>query len=136
MSISWDELLCGYEEDDITADHLANLKTLHEKINTLREKFGKPLSVSNAYRSKAHHLAIYKKKGITDEKKIPMKSHHLYGEAVDLAGPNVKAFKKWLLENEELLEEQGLYFEDFKYTKNWVHIQIVAPKSGKRFFIP
>jgi uncharacterized protein YcbK (DUF882 family) len=136
LSISFTELLCGYEEDDIPADHLANLRKLHEKINILRERFGKPLSVSNAYRSKEHHLKIYAKKGITDEKLIPMKSSHLTGQAVDLAGPNVKAFQKWLLANEELLGDLGIFCESFDYTENWAHCQIRMPKSSKRFFIP
>lgn len=134
--ITWKELLCGYKESDIPSDHLANLKQLLEKISILRTKFGKPLKVSNAYRSKKHHLDIYKKKGITDEKLIPMKSKHLYGQAVDLAGPNIKEFHKFLLDNIPLLEELGIYCEDFSATTSWAHCQLVAPKSDKRFFLP
>jgi hypothetical protein len=140
MSISFSELLCGYKESEIPAEHLANLKTLHEKISVLREKFGKPLTVSNAYRSKEHHLKVYAQKGITDEKLIPMKSKHLTGNSVDLSGPNTKEFQKWLLKNTNLLEELDLYLEDFSATNSWVHIQTVKfgsykPK-GTRFFIP
>jgi len=38
--------------------------------------------------------------------------------------------------NESLMVEIGLWFEDFKATPTWVHAQAVAPKSGKRFFMP
>lgn len=134
--ITWQEILCNYKESEIPDEHLANMKKLHEAVNKLRLAFGKSLLVSNCYRSLDHHLLIYKNMGITDKKKIPMKSKHLQGLAVDLAGPNTAAFKKFILANLKLVEELGLYFEDFSVTKNWVHAQLIAPKSGKRFFMP
>jgi hypothetical protein len=130
VSISFSELLCGYKESEIPAEHLANLKTLHEKINVLREKFGKPLKVSNAYRSREHHLAIYKKKGITDEKLIPMKSKHLYGQAVDLAGANIKEFQKWMLANTKLLEELGRYLSHC----HMVSLPVSCPDKWQKVF--
>jgi hypothetical protein len=135
--ISFTELLCGYKESEIPAPHLENLKTLHEKISTLREKFGKPLTVSNAYRSKAHHLAIYKKKGITDEKLIPMKSKHLSGNAIDIADPK-GVFHAWCKANESLLEELGFWLETRQ--GGWQHLQIVPfgsyIKGGTIWFNP
>jgi hypothetical protein len=65
-----------------------------------------------------------------------MGSKHLSGQAVDLAGPNIKEFQKWMLANTKLLEELGIYCEDFSATTTWCHCQLVAPKSGKRFFLP
>jgi hypothetical protein len=64
-----------------------------------------------------------------------MKSNHLFGRAVDFADGDGK-LKKWILENIKLMEEIGLYMEDFNATKTWVHFQINPPKSGNRFFKP
>ena len=120
---------------NLPVEHKANIEKLLVAVNILREQYGKPLQVTSGYRSLEQHLAIYAAKGITDKKKIPMKSKHLEGLAVDFADPK-GLLQNWILANEDLMEEIGLYFEDFAYTKNWVHVQIVPPKSGKRFFIP
>lgn len=80
-------------------------------------------------------MRIYKNKGITDPKKIPMKSKHLYGQAVDISDPNQK-IQAWCKSNEACLVSIGLWMEDFSVTTNWVHFQIVPPGSGKRWFMP
>lgn len=127
----------GYYKD-MDLEHYNNLLKLSEKINKLRETYGKPLRVTSGYRSLEKHLSIYAAKGITDQKKIPMQSRHLSGLAVDLVPVKepIEDFHKWIEDNVELLEEIGLWLEDFKYSKTWAHFQIVAPKSGKRFFVP
>jgi len=122
-------------KENLPKEHLDNLVKLHDAVNKLRLAYGKPLIVTSGYRSLAEHLAIYKAKGITDQSKIPMKSKHLSGEAVDFSDPDNR-LQIWILANEELVSSFGLWFEDFAYTKNWVHCQIVPPKSGKRFFKP
>lgn len=123
----------------ITApEHLENLMVLLVKINRLREAYGKPLRVTSGYRSMAKHLAIYAAKGITDQAKIPMKSNHLLGKAVDVVpvDDTIEQFHAFILANEPLLIEIGLWIEDLAYTKSWVHLQSVPPRSGKRFFQP
>lgn len=123
---------------DMDLDHYNNLLKLSEKINKLREAYGKPLRVTSGYRSKEEHLAIYAAKGITDQKKIPMQSRHLSGLAVDLAPVKepVSDLQKFIKNNVALMQEIGLWFEDFSKTPTWVHAQIVPPKSGKLFFLP
>ena len=80
------------------------------------------------------HLRIYKEKGITDKNKIPMKSKHLTCQAVDIA--DAKFFlTNWCKENEEVLKEIGLWCEDDVTVKR-LHLQIVPPTSGKRWFKP
>ena len=61
--------------------------------------------------------------------------NHLFGKAVDFADGNGE-LKKWVLNNMKVMEDAGLYMEDFSATKTWLHVQIVPPKSGKRFFKP
>jgi len=36
----------------------------------------------------------------------------------------------------DIAKKYGIYFEDMRWTKTWLHCQIVAPKSGKRIYIP
>jgi hypothetical protein len=78
-------------------------------------------------------LRIYAAKGITDKAKIPMKSLHLRGAAVDIADPSGKLML-WCKSNVDILEQVGLWCEEG--TKGWVHFQSQPPRSGKRFFLP
>lgn len=131
-----DELLKGKVElGDLPEDHRANLAILLERINKIRSAYGKPMTVTSGYRSMEDHLRIYREKGVTDQSKIPMKSRHLSGRAVDI-GDGDKKLKEWILDNVALLESVGLWCEDFSTTDNWVHFQTVPPGSGKRFFMP
>jgi len=127
----------GYYKD-MDLEHYNNLLKLSEKINKLREAYGKPLRVTSGYRSLEKHLAIYAAKGITDQNKIPMKSKHLEGLAVDLVPVKepVSDLHKFIKNNIALMQEIGLWFEDFSKTATWCHVQVVPPKSGKMFFLP
>lgn len=120
----------------IPKDHWDNLNKLQEAVNELRVAYGKPLTVSSGYRSLEEHLRIYKDKGITDKNKIPMQSKHLSGLAVDLVAKDIKDFQEFIKDNQDLCEKLSLFFEHFDATPTWVHCQIVAPKSGNRFFYP
>lgn len=133
--------LCKYPFDKVNPKKIARMRTSFlPKINKVRALFGKSMICTSGVRTLADHLEIYRKKGITDPKKIPMKSKHLEtiedAFAGDFGGPNVKALQQWCLDNVKALEEIGLWCEDFKYTPTWVHFQDVPPASGKRFFIP
>jgi len=134
--VSMNELLNGkYKLEDQSEEIQNNLKILLEKINKVRLLYNKPMSVTSGLRSMEDHLRIYHNKGIYDDSKIPMKSKHLYGEACDISDPR-QELQKWCLANIDKLEEIGLWMEDFSATSNWVHMQIVPPKSGNRFFKP
>lgn len=130
-----EELLKGVKLESLPAEHQANLLKLLEKMNIIREKYGKPMTVSSCYRSMEDHLRIYREKGITDKSKIPMKSNHLSGLACDISDPK-QELQAWTKANVELMEELGFYMEDYSATKTWVHYQLVKPKSGNRFFKP
>lgn len=134
--IKREELLKKVKEEDLTDVQKKNLPILLERLNKLRTAYGKPLSVSSGVRDMKDHLRIYAEKGITDQSKIPMKSKHLSAEAGDLVAKDIKHFQQWIKDNEDLMEEIGLWFEDFSVTLTWVHAQIVPPRSNKRFFLP
>lgn len=133
--ITLKELLQNTPQDSLDPETAQNLQVLFDRINVIRKAYNKPMRVSSGLRSLAHHIEVYRKKGITDPSKIPMKSKHLFGQAVDISDPN-KDLQKWVLANVKLLEDTQLWCEDFSATPNWVHFQTVPPKSGKRFFLP
>lgn len=139
--LSIDELLNNkYKLEDQSDEIQANLAILLEKINKIRTSWGKPMTITSGLRTIDDHLRIYKdiakKKNIVfDKTKVPMKSKHLYGQAADVSDPDQK-LQAWCLKNEKLLEEIGLWMEDFSATSNWVHFQILPPSSNKRWFLP
>lgn len=137
--ISLKELLCGVDFNSISKDHQANLMNLLQIMNKVRQAYNKPMIPTNSYRTMKHHLEIYSKKGITDPKLIPMKSNHLFGNAVDISDPK-QELQAWCKANEPLLKSLGLFLEDFSKTLNWCHFQIVpygSYKEGKSiYFMP
>jgi uncharacterized protein YcbK (DUF882 family) len=122
--ISMSELLKGKKEEDLPQETRDNLQKLLVVINKVRALYGQPMIVTSCVRTMEEHLAIYAKKGITDKSKIPMKSKHLYGLAVDISDPDRK-LKEWCLQNEAALREIGVWMEAFESTPNWVHFQCV-----------
>lgn len=120
---------------NVSSEIKANIEKLLIAVNKMRLAYGKPLQVTSGYRSLEDHLAIYAAKGIIDQSKIPMQSNHLKGLAVDLVplSGSVKEFQDWIIKN---YADKDLYFEDFEYSKSWVHAQLPAPKSNNRFFKP
>lgn len=128
MRFTLDELLQAgnhkWKKSEIDAVTLRNLEDLIRKVNALN--YPDPMRASSCLRS------------LKDQKRInpsAMGSSHLYGAALDISDP-VGNLAKWLTINSQLLAYNGLWMEDPKYTKGWVHLSIYAPKSMKRFFIP
>ena len=132
------------EPDALDPDKLSNEQDLLEKVNQIRTKWGKPMTVTSGIRTLADHLRIYAAKGITDQSKIPMKSKHLenmtQAAAVDIADPGLE-ITKWLKDTDEgkqALEDADLFCEDGN--SNWVHFQNKPFGSykpgGTRWFKP
>lgn len=135
MSISMSELLNHkYLLEDQSDEIQANLLILLDRANKIRDAWGRPMTATSGLRTMADHLRIYAQKGITDPAKIPMKSHHLFGEAVDILDAQLE-LTAWLKgDGATIAEDIGLWFEEGN--ANWVHMQIVPPKSGNRWFLP
>jgi hypothetical protein len=130
-----EELLKGAGAEP-TEEQLSNLENLRAKINLVCLKYSKVMIPSSGLRSMKKHLSIYAKKGITDKSKIPMKSKHLFGHAVDIRDKN-RDLAKWCHENEDFLRSTGLWLEDTDQTPTWVHFQSVPYGSwneGKSIF--
>lgn len=127
--ISMQELTMGRDQrypKDFTKEVQANLKVLHEKINIVREKFGKPMIVSSGWRSPEINAST---------PGAAKASKHLVGLAVDIYDKDGVLWK-WVIENLQLMQDLALYIEDKRFTNTWVHFQIGPPKSGKRIFKP
>ena len=134
--ISRDELMSGFDFDSLPSNQQYNIGVLLDRVNKIRTLWNKPMIVTSGYRSMEHHLAIYAAKGITDQSKIPMKSKHLIGAAVDISDPD-GSLKKFVKNNNyKVLEDAMLWMEDESTTHGWLHVQIFAPMSSKREFMP
>jgi len=129
------ELLSGADFDTLDENIQSNLYELLNRVNKIRSAYGKPMYVTSGFRTMQHHIEIYAKKGITDLRKIPMRSLHLSGCAVDFSDPKHE-LQKFITENVPLLESVGLWVESFSFTRSWVHLQWKQPLSGRRFFMP
>jgi uncharacterized protein YcbK (DUF882 family) len=124
MAISIQELNPhGY---DTTPEQDANLATLFDRINKVRDAWGKPMIVTSGLRSQADQQRI--------NPSAP-KSKHLLGAACDIQDTD-GSLAQWVKDNMTLMEKIGFWFEDFNHTKGWVHFQVLPPASGNRVFIP
>lgn len=138
--ISMAELLHGARLQDQEQSIQDNLVILHDRVNQVRDLYGKPMTCTSGLRTRADHIRIYKAKAAKagkpfDEKKIPWGSMHLKGGSGDF-GDADRDLQKWCLENEAKLAEIGLWMEHFDDTPDWVHFQITPPASGARWFHP
>lgn len=114
----------GYEKD---------LDNLIKRANKLEWAWGKKFVITSGLRDLKDQYRIYAAKGITDKSKIPLKSKHFYCQALDIEDSDGELYK-WILGQEKLLAEIGLWVE--LKTDGWVHIQIKPPGSNKRYFLP
>lgn len=113
-----------WKESQVDAITLRNLDDLVRKVNALN--YQPAMYASSCLRS------------LKDQQRInptALGSSHLYGCAVDIADPKGE-LAAWLRKNQHLLVAYGLWMEDPRYTKGWVHLSSYMPKSGNRFFIP
>lgn len=122
--ISREEILMGrdkeYPLDDLQK---ANLEKLLVALNIVRKTYGKSMIVTSGYRPPG----INKKIGGAKS------SSHMTLEACDFRDTDGE-LAKWCLANIAVLEKAGLYMEDPRYTKGWVHLQ--TRKTKRRVFIP
>ena len=127
--ISKSEILMGRDTkypSDYTKEVSDNIDKILEPLNIVRKRYAKPMYVSSGWRP----LAINSRLSNAGKK-----SNHIKGLAVDFKDTD-GSLRKWVIDHIEWLAGLGFYFEDFRWTKNWVHFQLIAPKSGRRIYIP
>lgn len=123
MYFSEKEMFCKYDPKTLPDGIISNLMELRARLNQLG--FKPPRVFTCTYRSPEHNARVGGAK----------KSSHLTGCACDIADADGK-LAEYILSNVSKLEELGLYAENPEKTKGWVHLQTVAPKSGRRIFKP
>jgi len=115
--------------EDLDTDIQKNIEVILDKINKVREKYGKPMKVNDGLRI----LAGYTGSGSKT-------SNHFKGAAIDIDDNDSGDFAKWCIANLSFLAQTGLFMEDFRWTNgkgmSWVHFQCIPPGSGKRVFVP
>jgi hypothetical protein len=124
-----DELLKGRDKQypqEYTAEISTNLDRLLIQMNLVRAAYGLPMIVDSGWRPAAINSST---PGAATH------SNHMKGLACDISDPDGK-LRAWVLANLPLMQKLGLYFEDFRYTKGWVHFAIAPPASGKRISVP
>lgn len=129
VAISKYELLKDRDREyasEYTKEISENLDKLLIPLNKIRSAYGKAMIVSSGWRPSAINA---KTPGAA------AKSNHLLGLAVDIVDTDGKLWE-WVMQNLQLMKDLGVYLEDKRWTKGWVHFQIVAPKSKKRIFVP
>lgn len=127
MAITRNEILMGREKDaPLTGIMEVNLEKLLRAVNKFRAVYGKPMKVTSGYRPAAINATV---------PGAAKKSNHMACLAVDFADSDGK-LAEYCLNNLKLLEEFGIWLEDPAFTKGWVHMQVVPPRSGNRIFKP
>jgi uncharacterized protein YcbK (DUF882 family) len=124
-----EDLLKGRDKsypNDYTQEISDNLDKLLIVLNKVQDAYGEKLEIESGWRSPAINAATPGAATL---------SNHMKGLAGDIKDPKGKLMN-WCLENLQLMKELGIYFEDFRWTPTWTHMQIIAPKSGNRIYIP
>lgn len=129
--ITIDQFLMGRDKASPIDDEMrTSAQHLLSKINEFMEHFYKANPnaqrvVTSGYRPAAINAKVGGAK----------KSHHQACRAVDLSDSD-RRLANFCLDNLQLLADLGLWIEDPRWTRNWVHFQLVSPASGKRVFVP
>lgn len=104
-----------------------NLAVLLDRLNIIRGVWGKPMIITSGYRNPEKNASIGGAKN----------SAHLFCQAADISDPKGD-LGEWLLQNQEVLEEVGLWMEAPHKTNTsrgrWIHLQ--SRPANNRVFEP
>ena len=129
MAISKKELLMGRDvqyASDYTQDISDNLDKLLIPINKIRDLWNTPMTVNSGWRPPSVNAST---------PGAALSSKHMLGLAVDISDTDGSLWT-WVLQNLQLMSDLGIFIEDRRWTKSWVHFQLGQPKSGHRIFVP
>ena len=112
-------------EMELTEDIKTNAAIICEKANQLMAAFGEDRGLRSGWRPAAVNHAAGG----------AMRSRHMTGQAIDVEDDDGR-LDAFCEQNIGLLEQLELWLEDGAATPTWCHLQCVATRSGRRFFIP
>lgn len=113
-------------DEELTDDMRKDAQITVDRANQLLARFGQGRDITSGWRP------------IEVNKLVPgaaQFSNHTKCCAVDISDPHGD-LDQWCLDHPAILEDIGLWLEHPSSTKGWCHVQIVAPRSGKRVFFP
>jgi hypothetical protein len=111
---------------DFTGEIACNAAATVAKINQFLQRSGFDGHVNSGWRPPALNAAT---------RGAARHSRHMQALACDLHDADAH-IDQYCLDHPELLEELGLWQESPGSTPGWCHLQIVAPASGHRVFLP
>ena len=116
----------GLASPEVTNDAMRLLMSVNELLADFKDREPDWIErMTSGYRSPEHNAKVGGSKA----------SNHMSGKAIDISDYD-RRLARYCVSKPEKLAEYGLYCEDPRATKNWVHFQTCPPKSGARFFIP
>lgn len=130
--LSWKELACRdrmrttYPMDWRTDP--TRLPRLCAAFEAVRAIWGQPIPIDSAYRTRAHHRAIYKTLG----QPAPMGSQHLEGRALDMRPPEgvtVWTFFEAIVALAKARPELGIRYVKGYFSQGFVHMDV---RPGER----
>jgi len=135
--ITVEEYLKDAGPDDLTETIHANAQVTVDRCNILLERAAaSSYNVLNSgWRSRAFNASLH---GASKASK------HLSAEAADISDPD-RALSDWCISHKDALVEIGLWLEHPAWCYKaypdglivkWIHVQIIQPKSGRRFYRP
>lgn len=144
-----DELIDPVLRRDLPLEHALNVNMLWYKVSLFRAACRIPFSINTpvtpnrGYRTEEMHRQVYSKINANRVStglmpvQTPSKSMHLFGAACDIADPQER-IQMWVRAHEDWVRKMGIWFESFRSTPTWVHMQIYPPASGPEdiYFIP
>ena len=111
-------------EAELTDVMRTNAGVIIERANAMLVDFGEDRALRSGWRPQAVNDAT---------PNAARASRHISCQGIDIADEDGR-LKAWI--TPQILERFGLYMEFGKATPTWVHVQCVAPGSGKRILFP
>jgi hypothetical protein len=132
--VTIEDILMGRAKfEELPEEHQKNMEELVEKINKFFEGYTWPKQLPKKVNDGYRRPQDSPKNGSAT-------SWHFKGAAIDLDDDASGITWKYVWENRFKLKKLGLYVEHPCWTNHkggsWIHLQIRAPRSGKRFFVP
>lgn len=115
------------KSSELTTEVKANAEALLPVVNAFLDDIGwtGKRIVNSGFRSAAINAAT---------PGSAANSLHLRGAAIDIKDDG--SLRDLILANLDKAKIHGVWFEDFRWTKNWCHVQHTPSHSGHRIYIP
>ena len=132
----------GNDTDGLTGDVIARLTFLFQKMDVVRDYFGKPIRVHVAWRPEAYNRLIGGATNSAHRAQVDGSGAELPGNGMeaavdfDVEGLTCDQARQMIL-NDNKLEEWGMRMEDNGAGASWIHLDTRQPLPGhQRFFKP